>query len=339
MLQLLTTVLATSAFAPVPQAVDQDMLASLQAPSLSMMEEADDDSVVAVAEEDVPNFAQNVDWTSGTRLSFSFHYAHLFNSKIDDDMGEFDLDQLRFRVKGNTSITDDFSLAYGFRYEYDGFNFAEDGFFGAGQPWSDIHTVQFNLGGIWSIDDHWSVFAGGVFRFARETDADWGDSLEAGGAAAVSYRFSDTLTIGGGLGVITQLEDDPLFYPVIIVDWEIIDRLVLTTRVSTGWANETGIELVYHWTDNWDVGIGAAYDYQRFRINDEGPIAGGVGEFTALPFFGFVNWKPLPAFNASIYVGVNTYGEFKAVRSNGSTAANPTYGMGFMLGAQGTISF
>ena len=175
MLQLLAAVLATSAFAPVPQAVDQDMLASLQAPSLSMMEEDGDGSVIAVAEEDVPNFAQDVEGNLGTRLSFTFHYAHLFNSKIDDDMGEFDMDQLRFRVKGSTAITDDFSLSYGFRYEYDGFNFAEGGFFGAGQPWSDIHTVQFNFGGFWSLDDHWSVFAGGVFRFARESEADWSD--------------------------------------------------------------------------------------------------------------------------------------------------------------------
>ncbi|HBZ97761.1 MAG: hypothetical protein CMJ41_07515 [Phycisphaerae bacterium] len=337
MLQLLTVALASNPFVLPTQPVDEHLLPSLERPALTAFQ--DDDSVRAVAEEDVPEFGQDLNWTAGTRLSLTLHYSHLFNSEIDDDQGEFDMDQLRLRLKGRTAITDTFDLSYGFRYEFDGFNFGEQGFFGLGDPWSDIHTIEFNVGGFWKLDGNWQFFAGGVFRFARETGADWGDSFEGGGAAAISYTFSERLTLGGGLGIVTRLEDDLLYYPIVVADWEIVDRLLLTTRISTGWGNETGVQLVYRWTDHWDVGIGAAYDYQRFRLNDEGPVAEGVGEFTALPFYGFVNWKPMPSVNVSLYVGINTYGELEAVDRNGNVAASSDYGTGFLLGGQATISF
>lgn len=341
MFQVLTILVAASPFAPEPLAVDELMLASLDTPSLGMLAQdpVAGESADAVADESVPGFGQDVSWTSGTRLSLQVQYAHLFNTTVDNDAGEFDADQLRLRVNGRTAITDSFDLTYGFRYEYDGFNFAGHGFFGDQQPWTDIHTVQFSVGGLLEIDDHWQAFAGGVFRFARETGADWGDGFEGGGAFGVSYSFNDSLTLGGGLGIITQVEDGLLYYPIVVADWKIIDRLVLTTRISTGWANESGVELVYDWTDHWDVGVGASYDYQRFRLNDDGPVPGGAGKFTALPFYGFVNWEPMPSFNASLYVGLNTMGEVEAINSNGSVTASENYGIGFVLGAQGTISF
>ena len=152
MLQLLTVALASSPFAPMPHGVDEHLLSSLQVPALAAFQ--DEGSVQAVAEEDVPEFAQDVNWTAGTRLSLTLHYSHLFNTEIDDNQGEFDMDQLRLRLNGRTAISDSFDLTYGFRYEFDGFNFAEGGFFGAGEPWTDIHTIQFSVGGFWKLDEY-----------------------------------------------------------------------------------------------------------------------------------------------------------------------------------------
>ena len=72
-----------------------------------------------------------------------------------------------------------------------------------------------------------------------------------------SPTFSENLTLGGGIGIRSQLEDDALFYPIIIVDWQITDRLSFDTRLTTGWANQSGAELVYELTEDLDVGIAA----------------------------------------------------------------------------------
>ena len=333
MVGLVPTIILASAFSAGPS----NGLASL--PSLAVLQEAggvDESRDV----EPVPGFGQLDALSRGTSITFDPQYAHVFNSEVDDNQGEFNLDRLRLRLQGRTVLNDTWELGYGFKYQFDGFGFAETGTFGASpSPWTDIHTVQFHVGATVKFTEQWRGFGGGQFRFARETGAGWSDSFEGGGAFGASYSFSRTLTLGGGLGVETQLEDGLLFYPVIVIDWQIADRWLLTTRMSTGWADQTGIQLVYDWTETLDVSVGVAYDYQRFRLNDDGPSPGGVGLFTATPVYAMLTWIPSSSVHLSVFAGANTMGELELRNSSGNSISKKNYGLGFLFGAQASVTF
>lgn len=53
-----------------------------------------------------------------------------------------------------------------------------------------------------------------------------------------SYRFSDRLTIGPGIGVFNQIEDDATVVPILLIDWKITDRLSFGT--GSGFAATLG---------------------------------------------------------------------------------------------------
>ncbi len=290
--------------------------------------------------ESVPGLGQETSFIPGTRLTVSASYAYLFNSSIEGG-GSFSLGRFRVRGRGATALTDTLDLTYGVRYQLDSFDFSRQGSnnFFSKSPWSSVDTLQLNVAGVMTIDQRWRVFGGGVVRFGAESKADWADGIEAGGAVGFSYSFSPSLTIGGGFGVTTRLEDSLYFYPIIVADWMIVDGLMLTTRMSTGWGDETGIELVYTIAQGWDVGVGAAYEWNRFRLNDEGPAPGGVGVLRSIPTYGFLRFNATPKASLSVYAGVNAWGQLEALDANGNKVADEKFRPGFLLGIQGQITF
>jgi hypothetical protein len=71
-------------------------------------------------------------------------------------------------------------------------------------------------------------------RFTGEKEADFDNALTGGGFAGFFYRYGDRLTIGPGIGVLTQLEDSPRVIPILIINWKITDTLSLNTGRGIG---------------------------------------------------------------------------------------------------------
>jgi hypothetical protein len=330
MLSLLPPLLLTTSFSFNP------VMTGYELPSLSSMEDA---PLVAVKEEPVPGFGQLDKISRGTRITFTTQYAHLFTSDVDSNQGEFTLDRVRLNLKGRTKITESWALSYGFKYQFDGYDFSGPGFFGDAKPWTDIHTVVFDVGAIVKLTDQWRGFFGGQFRFARETDARWSDGFEGGGAFGASYSFNADLTLGAGLGIESQLEDSLLYYPIVVVDWRINDQWSVNTRITSGWGDTAGVQLIYDWTDSIQLALGANYDYQRFRLNDESPTPDGVGHFTAMPVYVRLTWLPRPNIELTAFVGVNISGKLESKNSQGNTVAKHDYGLGAMVGGQFSVTF
>jgi hypothetical protein len=89
-------------------------------------------------------------------------------------------------------------------------------------------------------------------------------------------------TVGGGIGVLTQLEDDPLVFPVIIINWNFSEDWRVTSRLF-GPAGRQGAEVVWNFHKDWEAAFGAAYKDSRFRLDDSGVAPNGVGEETSIP--------------------------------------------------------
>ena len=331
MLSIIPVFVLTAPFTFDPAMTGYDL------PSLSSMEDV---KQPAADEQPVPGFGQLDELSRGTRITFTTQYAHLFTSDVDSNQGEFTLDRLRLKLQGVTALNDSWDLNYGFKYQFDGYDFAGRGFFGADdKPWTDIHTVVFNIGATVKLTKQWRGFFGGQFRFARETDAGWSDGFEGGGAFGASYSFDENLTLGGGLGIESQLEDSVYIYPIVVVDWRINDQWSVNTRITSGWGDTAGVQLIYDWTDSFQIALGANYDYQRFRLNDEGPTPDGVGHFTAMPVYLRFTWAPKPNIDLTAFVGMNVSGELESQNRMGNTVSKHDYGAAAMVGGQVSITF
>ena len=70
-----------------------------------------------------------------------------------------------------------------------------------------------------------------------------------------------------------------------MIDWKISDRWNLNNPFPGGPTGGAGLELTYSATTNFKVSGGAAYRSYRFRLNNSGPYAGGVGQNKFIPVF------------------------------------------------------
>ncbi|MCH2133972.1 MAG: DUF6268 family outer membrane beta-barrel protein [Phycisphaerales bacterium] len=304
--------------------------ATLTLPAITMQDDAPETPPVDVAPAGVGQ-----DPTGGFDTSLSF--AAGFTWQFETDMNEpGKLSHGRFHTDGNVrlGVVENLDVVLGWRYQYDHWNFSD-----TAQWWTDINTVQIDAGIRWRLDDHWMIFGGGQALWSVEEGGAWGDGIIGGGAAGFSYAFSRDLIIGGGVGVRSQLEDDALIYPIVVLDWQITDRLSLDTRLTTGWANQSGAELVYELTEDLDIALSVVFDYERFRLDDSGPVAGGVGTTETLPLALTLTWEPIPEASISVYAGATVYGRIKVTNSASQDVYASTYDPAAIIGVQGAIRF
>ena len=95
--------------------------------------------------------------------------------------------------------------------------------FGGLDPWGRIREVRVSAPIRYVANQHWTVFAIPSLRFNAESGASLGDGQTGGLLTGVSYRVSDSLSIGPGLGAFTEIEDDASFFPILLIDWAITD--------------------------------------------------------------------------------------------------------------------
>jgi outer membrane receptor protein involved in Fe transport len=174
---------------------------------------------------------------------------------------------------------------------------------------------------------------------AAESGAALGDSVSGGGFAGFSYRFGDRLTIGPGVGAMTQIEDSPDIFPVLLIDWKITDRLRLETGRGLGATRGPGLILRWDVSDRWDLSVGGRYEKLRFRLDREGVAPDGVGSDRSFPLFCGATYRFTPRAEASLVGGVALGGELLLEDENGNRIAEEDYGQAGFLGVAFGLRF
>jgi hypothetical protein len=259
--------------------------------------------------------------------------GYLYQSKTDiDNGGEFSVN--RFFVQGGVTyspqIRRSVSLALG--YGYDGYDFSGSGRFGARQLWSDINSYRISAPVRWGFEDKWTLFFIPTLRFTAENGANLDDAAQGGGFAGFSYRFSDRLTLGPGIGALTQIEDSASVFPVILIDWKITDRLSLKTGRGTGATLGPGLVLDWRASEKWSLNLGGRYERLRFRLDDQGLEPGGVGEDRAFPIFGGINYTHSRRFQLSLVGGVEVDGKLSLYDKDGNDIVRESHDPALFIG-------
>jgi len=259
------------------------------------------------------------------QLTIGAGLSYQADADIHDTDQSFSITRLDLSLGAPITINDAAEIATLFRYELASFAFDN-----GPDPWHNIHT--FSGTGIlhYHLDERFSIYGGALLRVSAESGADFSDAFSGGGLAGVNYKFSDTFTAGGGVAIVSQIEDDPLVLPLITIDW----RFVPGWRAKVGFLDVAtmgyGGAVEFEPNDQWVFGFGVQYHKARFRIerNDE------VGQEDAAIIFGQATWRLNPAFDLSGFVGVAAGGNLRLEDSSGDRIVDHDYDAAAVIGVK-----
>jgi hypothetical protein len=276
----------------------------------------------------VPQEKPDTKWSTFIRGG----YVYQFDTDMDNSNGSFTTD--RFFVQPGITYSPDYTRSYSlaFGYGYDGYDFTGENGFGALRPWDDIHSFRLSAPIRFTKGQNWSFFIVPTIRVTGESGADLNDSLTGGGFAGFAYKFNERLTIGPGIGIVTQIEDDASIFPVLIINWKITDTLSLETGRGLGATLGPGISLNWQMTEQWNLTLGGRYEKLRFRLDDKAETPNGIGQDTSFPVFGGVTYNINPSAKVSLIGGFETSGELQLEDHNGNVLEQQDYENAAFLG-------
>lgn len=263
-------------------------------------------------------------------------YELTFDTDIDDS-SEFNLSTTYITLAVQSQPTDDLSVMLSFDYTIDDYDFDGSSGIGGLDPWDDIHTQTIKLTFTHQIANDWRIFGGPIAVFSRESGASFEDSDSYGGFVGFSYSASASFTIGGGFGLLDRLEDDSdRSLPIIILNWQLRPDLRLSSSSNT---RRSGLELVYDLDDTIELAIGAAYEYSRFRLDDDGPAPDGIGELTSLPITARATFTMNDNLNLTVLGGLRVGGEITLENSDGDEISEEDFDNSIFAGVSFSIRF
>jgi len=212
------------------------------------------------------------------------------------------------------------------------YDFNDETDFGGGLPWDKINDTRVTLNGRFGFGETGSVFIIPTLRFNGEKGASGSDSTW-GLFAAMTWRVRENLTIGPGIGIFSRLESGTKFFPVLAIDWNINDRWNLSTGRGMASSQGPGLTLSYKLNEDWAFGVAGRYENKEFRLDDEGPAAGGIGRDQSMPLVFTSVLTPNKNLNLSVFAGLEFGGKLKLRDSMDNPVAESDYDPALLFGA------
>ena len=234
-------------------------------------------------------------------FSFSASTACQFNGNVDGG-GRLNVARYNAALDMSSRASKDLRLGLSLAYEYDDYDFSGLTKFPVARPWSEVNRFGISVPVQYTFTDNWRLFVSPSVQWAGESRAKWDDALSYGAVAGISYKIRSDTLIGLGVGVYSNIEKTTVF-PYITVNWQMTERLRLINPFRTSPAGPAGLELAYAIDKYWETGLGAAYRSYRFRLEEDGPIPNGIGEYKTVPVFTRVSYKFTPQIRIDVYGG------------------------------------
>lgn len=266
--------------------------------------------------------------------------VHQFETDIDSG-GDFDVSSLGAGAIFSHDFSEELSMGLQISYGLDMYDFSGTALtvVPPASPWDDIHTITAAAIFSYKLNNDWSIFGGPLFQSARESGADFGDSVTGGAAIGATYRVKPDFTIGGGVAIMSQLEDDPRIVPFLILNWGFADNFSVRNTSPTNAINRSGLELVYSANPHWEFAAGFASRFSRFRLDSDAPSPNGVGEDSSLPIWFRATYKASERCAIDGIIGVNADGELRLQSATGGLIASSDYDAGFFAGLFASLRF
>lgn len=257
--------------------------------------------------------------SSSLRISPYVYGSFHADADLDSDIGEFGFSSYRAGINLSRRVGDRGLLSANIGFgllDYDitpsATSVANDAAdIGAGLE--DVYESEIILSYVHRGEGKWSyLFAGGVIS-SGEDGADFGDTLDFLGTAGFRYQYNDRLSLGLGVLVRTQLEDDALVIPVPQIRYQISDKWVLESE-------RAGLELRYEANEQITYGLAGEYLSSTFRLNDmhAALVSEGVATHRRVPVSIFADFTPSEQIQIRARVGTSLAGNIEFLDASGN---------------------
>lgn len=264
-----------------------------------------------------------------TSVSVGITGLSQFNTRIVDG-GSFNWQDGSANVSVTRQVTSAFSAGVNARYNYQKWSWSDPQAFGGQAPWTAISTPALGMNFGYSPSPEWRIGFAPTVEWSGETGTGTGGTATYGAVMSVARTFSKDLTLGVGAGVFRQIDQTKVF-PYLLVNWNITDKLRLGNSLPAGPAGGAGLELSYAMTDRWSIAAGGAYRSYRFRLNENSPVANGIGQNSFVPVFARLSYAIDRTTRVDLYAAATTAGRLSATDTSGTTQYSTNYQTGFAM--------
>ena len=287
------------------------------------------------------NTADGADAGRAPVFRLNLRGLHYFSADLDEDATDSGdvsvsrfgpLASLEIPIGEVSSITIAGEFTYSF-YDFDGTGLFEDD----NELLSDAYEL--GLSATWSsrLGDEWTYFIGGGGRLSAESGADTSDALTARVFGGLGYRVSDQFTIGAGVGVSTELDDDVLVVPFLSAFYQINDDWWFGAGGGPAAAGRTlGATLTWQAQPDLGVSLTGAWDRREFRLADDGPIPDGIATDSRVDVVLGVNWGVVDRVTLRVEAGASVWQEYEFEDEDGDevldTGTDPSAFVGASIG-------
>ena len=220
------------------------------------------------------------------------------NNAFSADVGDESMSVFRSGAtfRGFGPVSRGVFLSFTSQAEYSRYDFDEpSSLFGSNAP-DDGLFVELQPAGAVYVNEDLGFYAGLTLDYGSDLHAKLSDSLTYGGFVGVNYQVAKDVWIGGGVGVISKFEDDPIFYPLLNIDWCITDKLKLDVSGLTG-------RLTYELTDDWSIFAEGSFELRQYRFGSNGVVPDGAMADSYIPVGIGVSYTPCDTLTVSLSGG------------------------------------
>ena len=235
-------------------------------------------------------------------------------------------------------LSSQFAAGLNLRYDFERWKFAGPGALGDAAPWGDINRPAVGVNLAYQYASDLAVFVAPQIEWDYESGASTGNAQNYGAVVGATKVFSPKLILGLGAGVFRQIDETKVF-PFVIVNWQIDDNWRLTNPLRAGPAGGAGLELAYALDANWELAGGGTYREYRFRLKDDGPVPGGIGENRGIPLFARLSRKIGPKGRVDLYAGAVVGGRLEVTSADGNTTTSSDYRAAPLFGLTAALDF
>jgi hypothetical protein len=250
--------------------------------------------------------------------------------------GDFKL--FRGRIDGDLAVRLSDTIVWDnmVKYQFDSYSFGGQ----TVDPWGTINTLQPTTILKMRLSDKLGVYGGATFRFAFEDSAHMGQAFTAGGLLGCNFAVSSNLTLGAGVAYVTRLEEDNQVLPIITVNWQLADNMLLTVGFLDVATMGYGAEFSYMVAPKWLASAGLQYHSARFRLLSNNKAApDGVGQESSATLYGRGTFQATRFVSASAFAGIVAGGRLQVYTNNGHELYSRTYDTTGVVGGEVNVRF
>ena len=164
------------------------------------------------------------------------------------------------------------------------------------EPFDLLHSTTLGFSYRHIFDRRWGAMGRFSLQLGREEGGDFGDSLDGFLMAGARYQWTDDFALSFGLVGLTRMEEHPLAFPAVMVEWNITEQLKLEMTRDLRLTCDLG--------GGWEVWTGLGFQGDYFRLDEDNVLPGGIVRITRVPFRLGLDWSPGgPGLRLGSYLG------------------------------------